>query len=310
MPRIPADVEREDRVAFNLTARQLALLAGTAIVCWMLASAARLLVPMPVAVGLVLPVLAVGMVVALGQRDGLGLDRLVLAAMRQARAPRRQVPAPEGIPGPPAILGHLPVGPRPAPMTLPVGGIGPDGLVNLGRDGAALVCQASTVNFALRTQAEQEALVGGFARVLHALTGPIQLVVRAERVEMGGLVAELEQAAGGLPHPALEQCARDYARFLAELANRRDVLRRTWLLVFHDPTTTGAGMRLARRAEEAAALLAKTGVTLTVLDQPAARAVLNAALNPDTPHLTLPPAATPRADVDEPITRVPRSPAC
>jgi hypothetical protein len=244
--------------------------------------------------------------VALGQRDGLSLDRLVVAAVRQARAPRRRVPAPEGIPDPPAILAHITAGPRPAPMAVPVGGIGPDGVVDLGRDGAALVCQATTVNFALRTQAEQEALVAAFARVLHALTGPIQLVVRAERVDVAGLVAELHQAAGGLPHPALERCARDHARFLGELAHRRDVLRRTWLLVFRDPIGSGDSVRLARRAEEAAALLAKANVTLIVLDQPTARVVLDSALDPDT--RATPPA--PRAPTDEPITRAPRSPAC
>ncbi len=307
MPRIPADVEREDRIAFNLTARQLALLAATAIVAWVLASAARLLLPLPVAVGLVLPVLAVGVVVALGQRDGLGLDRLALAALRQARSPRRQVPAPEGVPTPPAIFAHLPAWPRPAPLRLPVHIIDADGVVELGRDGAALVCQATTVNFALRTQAEQEALVGAFARVLHALTGPVQLVVRTERVDVDTLASELDQAAGGLPHPALEQCARDHAAFLGELARRRDVLRRAWLVVFRDPTTAEASVRLARRAEEAAALLAKAAVTLTVLDAPAARMVLDGALDPEILHLPAGHAAPQAAD--GPITRRPRRPA-
>jgi len=306
MPRIPADVEREDRIAFNLTARQLALLAATVIVAWLVASVARLLLPLPVAAGLVVPVLAVGVVVALGQRDGLSLDRLALAALRQARAPRRQVPAPGGVPAPPAILAHLTAGPAPAPLRLPVRTIHADGVVDLGRDGAALVCQATTVNFALRTQAEQEALVAAFARVLHALTGPVQLVVRTERVDVDTLASELDQAAGGLPHPALERCTRDHAAFLGELARRRDVLRRTWLVVFRDPAAVGASVRLGRRAEEAAALLAKAAVTLTVLDLPAVRMVLDRALDPDSPHA--PSDETPQV-AEEPITRRPRRPA-
>ncbi|SRR6266498_1824844 len=304
MPRIPADIEREDRIAFNLTARQLALLAATVIVAWLLASAARLLVPLPVAVGLALPVLAVGVVAALGQRDGLSLDRLALAALRQARTPRHQALAPEGVPAVPAVLARLPSGPRPAPLRLPVRSVAVDGVVELGRDGAALVCRASTVNFALRTQAEQEALVAALARVLHALTGPVQLVVRTERVDVDGLVSELDQQAGGLPHPDLERCARDHARFLGELARRRDVLRRTWLVVFREPVAASAAVRLVRRAEEAAALLAKAAVTLTVLDQQAARRVLDRALDPDSPH-ALPVSAAPPA-AGEPITRRPR----
>jgi PrgI family protein len=261
MPRIPADVEQADRIAFHLTARQLTILASTGTLAWLLAGTARLLLPVPVAAGLAVPVLAVGIVVAVGQRDGLPLDRLAMAAIRQARTPRRRVPAPEGIPSPPAILAHLPAGPAPAPLSLPVGGIDPDGVVELGADGAALLCQATTVNFALRTPAEQEALVAALARWLHALTGPVQLVVAAERVDLSEQVAELHKRAGGLPHPALETCARDHARFLAELARRRDVLHRRWLVVLRDPTAAGAGVRLARRAEEAATLLAAAGVT-------------------------------------------------
>src|SRR6266702_2475078 len=183
MPRIPADVDRPDRIAFNLTARQLAILATTGVLAWLLATAAQLLVPPVVAYALTLPIVAVGAALALGQRDGLSLDQLALAALRQARVPRRQVPAPEGVPAPPDLLANIPTGPRPAPLALPATGITRDGLVDLGSDGMALVCQASTVNFALRTPDEQQALVAAFARVLHALTGPVQVVVRAERVD-------------------------------------------------------------------------------------------------------------------------------
>jgi hypothetical protein len=301
MPRIPADVERPDRVAFNLTARQLVILAVTGVLAWLLATAAQLLVPPLVADALALPVVAVGAALALGQRDGLSLDQLAMAALRQARAPRRQVPAPEGVPAPPDLLAHLPAGPRPGPLALPAHGITPDGLVDLGGDGMALVCQASTVNFALRTPAEQEALVGAFARVLHALTGPAQLVVRTDRVDLAGLIGDLDERAGGLPHPALERCARGHAVFLDELGHRRDVLRRAWLLVFRDPTRSGASVRLARRAEQAAALLQAAGVQLVPLDQPHAYAVVASATDPDSP---LSPGGL--APPDLPVTRTPR----
>ena len=303
MPRIPADVERPDRIAFNLTARELAILATTGQLAWLLATAAQLLVPSLVADALALPLVAVGAALALGQHDGLGLDQLALAALLQARAPRRQVPAPEGVPAPPDLLAGIPTGPRPGPLALPARGIGPDGLVDLGGDGMALVCQASTVNFALRTPEEQEALVAAFARVLHALTGPVQLVVSAERVDLARLVRDLHQRAGGLPHPRLEQCARDHARFLGELARRRDVLRRTWLLVFRDPTRHGADVRLARRVDEAAGLLQGAGVRLAPLDQPHVYAVVGRAVDPDGPQ----PPAGPLL-VDQPVTRTPRRP--
>jgi PrgI family protein len=282
--RIPADVEYEDRLVFGLTARQLAILAGAGVLAWLSALALRPVLALPVAAMAALPVLAAGLLLAVGQRDGLSLDRLVLAALRHARTPRRHVPAPEGIPDLPALLRAVHTPPPLAPLCLPARGVDGDGVIDLAGEGAALLCRASTVNFALRTEAEQEALVAAFALFLHALSGPIQLVVRAERIDLGSLVGELERTVGELPHLQLEQCARDHTRFLGELAGRRDVLRRELLVVLREPQPQGAGARLLRRAEEAAALLAQAGIRLTPLDQTAAIEALTRAVDPDAPH--------------------------
>lgn len=281
---IPANVEYEDRLVFGLTARQLAILAGAAVLAWLLALALRPVLALPVAAVAALPVLAAGLLLAVGQRDGLSLDRLVLAALRHARTPRRHVLAPEGIPDLPALLRVVHTPPPLAPLCLPARGVDRDGVIDLAGEGAALLCRASTVNFALRTEVEQEALVAAFARFLHALWGPIQLVVRAERVDLDSLVEELERTAGELPDLQLEQCARDHARFLGELAGRRDVLRRELLLVLRDPRPQGAGARLLRRAGEAGGLLAQAGIRLTPLDQTAAIETLTRAVDPDAPH--------------------------
>src|SRR6266536_3131175 len=58
--RIPANVDREDRLLAGLTARQLGIVAATAVVGWAVGLAARLVVPLPVAAGLISPRLAAG----------------------------------------------------------------------------------------------------------------------------------------------------------------------------------------------------------------------------------------------------------
>jgi len=93
----------------------------------------------------------------------------------------------------------------------------------------------STVNFALRTPAEQEGLVAGFGRYLHSLTAPVQILIRAQRLDLTGQIAELRDRAGGLPHPALEQAALEHADYLAQLAEHSDLLRRQVLLVLREP---------------------------------------------------------------------------
>lgn len=303
--RIPADFERPDKLLAGLTARQLAILGVTAVVLWAGYTATRHLVP-PIAFGIVaVPVAAVAAMLALGRFEGVAADRWVTAAWRHRRSPHRLVPAPDGIAPAPAFLG-VPTdgraGPLPAALRLPVASISADGIVDLGGDGLALVCRASAVTFALRTPTEQEALVAGFARFLNSLGEPVEILVRAEPVDLTPTVDALLDAAPGLPHPALEAAARGHARFLTELAERRDLLRREVLVVLRQRAGDDAVGRLHRRAAEAGAALAAAGVTLVALDGPGVAACLARALDP-AGTTRLPGLADAASyDSDEPVT--------
>lgn len=283
--RIPADVERPDRLLANLTARQLAILSVAGVILWVAYEATRHVVPLAVFAAGACPFGALSLLLSLGHIEGLPADRLVVAAWHQLRSPRRLVVAPDGVRGAPGVLG-IDAGPLPAPLRLPLAGITPNGIVDLGADGLAVVCRASSVTFSLRTPAEQEALVAGFARYLNALADPVQLLVRAEPVDLAPMVRALLDAAPGLPHPGLEDAARDHAAFLAGLGERRTLLRREVLVVLRHPGAAnadradGAAERLRRRAEEAVSGLAAAGVVLTVLDGDAATACLARALDP------------------------------
>jgi len=287
--RIPADVEREDRILVGLTARQLAILSVAAVVLWAVYEGTRRLVPLPVFAALGAPVATAATVLALGRRGGVGFDRLLMAALRHARGPRRLVPAPESVPAAPQWSG-ADAGPRPSPLRLPLEGVIAEGIVDLGPEGYAFVARASTVTFGLRTPAEQQALVAGFARMCNALTGPLQVLVRAEPVDLSVTVADLLDAAGGLPHPKLEEAAREHARFLADLGATRNLLRREVLVVVRElagPTSSDAQVAttsLRRRAEEAASALSAAGVALSPLDEESASDVLARVLAPGRPR--------------------------
>lgn len=327
--RIPADVDREDTVVANLTARQLLILAVTGIVLYGTWSLSRSFVPAAVFLLGAVPTAGAAAFLALGRRDGLSMDRLVLAAVRQRTSARLRITAPEGTGPAPAWLAeritsgaeHAGQGAS-APPSLPVNGVNEAGVIDLGSDGLAAVAACGTVNFALRTPTEQEALVSAFGRYLHSLTAPVQVLVRAERLDLSAQIAELHAQAPGLPHPALEDAAREHADFLAELGRSSVLLRRQVLLVLREPigaappadglggasplaalaqlraarrsgpvTEAARGAaenRLARRLGEAAELLGPTGITVTPLDTGQASAVLAAACNPDS---LLPPSA-------------------
>jgi hypothetical protein len=105
--RIPADVEREDRLLGNLTARQLAILACGGVVLWALYSVTAHVVALPVFAALAAPLAALVVAMALGRVGGVSADRVALAAWRHHRSPHRLVPAPDGVPVPSASFAGL-----------------------------------------------------------------------------------------------------------------------------------------------------------------------------------------------------------
>lgn len=337
--RIPADVDREDRVIGPLTARQLLILAVTGIVLYGTYTITRAFVPLPVFLVLAIPIGATAAFLALGQRDGISLDRLVLAAVRQRMSPQHRVAAPEGIRPAPEWLAAGEAdrsAVSPAALRLPAEAVTDTGVIDLGKDGVAVVAVCSTINFSLRTPAEQESLVASFGRYLHSLTRQVQVLVRAERLDLSGQIAELREQAAGLPHPALEQAAREHAEYLDQLGRATELLRRQVLLILREPVlTTGptdgfggvsplaalsarrkatkqaamvdeatrraAEARLVRRLGEAVELLSPAGIVVTPLDAGQATAILSAACNPDS---VIPPNSG-LAGSDEVITTAP-----
>ena len=150
------------------------------------------MLPLPVFAVLAAPVAVIATALAIGQRDGLTLDRLLAAAWRQARSPRRMVTAPEGVPAIPDWVAPglaRQAGPAPAPVTPPWQLVTPDGVIGLGGDGAAAVCAVSTVNFALRSPAEQDALTAAYGRWLHSLTGPVQILIRTGHADLASAIS-------------------------------------------------------------------------------------------------------------------------
>ena len=288
---IPADIERPDKILAGLTARQAAILTTAAVIIWAAFEATRRLVALPVFAVMAAPVAVAAAALVMGQRDGLTLDRLLIAAWRHARSPRRLVTAPGGIPAPPAWASpHLArqQGGPPAPLDPLYRAVTNDGVIGLGDGGAAVAAAVSTVNLALRTPAEQDALTAAYGRWLNSLTGPVQILIRAGHADLSAAVADLEDTAPALPDPALEAAALDHAAFLTELAASRDLLTRQVLLVTREPRRTGpgaartggGGLRAAQRTAEAARLLSAADLTVSALDGGQVTALLTAAADP------------------------------
>ncbi len=280
--RVPADVDAPDKILYGLTFRQLAILAAAALAFYSAWRALHEVVPPPVLVGAA--VLFGGLVfgVAVGRRDGLPLDAWLLAAVRHSRAPRALSTTDTTSPTPDWVQAPASKVMLPAPLKLPADAIDDGGEIRLSGARAAMVA-ASNVNLALRTTDEQAALIDTFGRWLNSLSTPTQIVVSAQPVDLHSAAGALSRAVDGLSHPALADAATDHARFLDDLATRRDPLRRQVLIVTRGNAAERGEHAARRRADDTVRALSGLGVTTRALDGATVTAAIAAAADPYRP---------------------------
>ncbi|MFE3318095.1 PrgI family mobile element protein [Nocardia sp. NPDC059195] len=338
--RIPADVDRSDRLLGPFTARQLAVLATTAALMYVAWITVKTVIEPPIFLATMTPIGVIVTVAVVTRRDGLSTDLLAVAAIRHRLRPRHLVRTRGQAPPPPQWITNRTTRTRPRPPTpvaftaqmspLPESvtqtgsGIG---VIDLGADGLAVIAVAGTLNLSLRTPAEQDSLVGQLAGWLHTLRQPVQILVRSARLDLTEQITGLHSAAEQMS-PELAVAALDHADHLAELAARENPAHRQVLLVWREPTQTlaatglrarwpgrnrarralstgarrAAQSRLLRRMTEAADVLAPLGISVTALDETQARAVLTSCTNPEG-------LVSAAADIAEPSAIITSDPA-
>jgi hypothetical protein len=302
---IPADIDREDKIVWQLSARQCLILAVAALGVWSGVRVAAGWLSWWVLMLAAAPVTAAAVVLAIGRRDGVSADRWLIAALGFYRHTRPAPPesggpanaaAPVGVRVPVAAVG------LPARAVVDLAGYGGPGfgVVDLGPSGglAAAAIVSGAAAFALRSPAEQEATCAAFAGWLNSVTGPAHIVVRALPLDLRDAIARVDAAVAELDEwaPALADAAAGHAAHLRELSGAGLLTRRV-VLVLRQPPPPGparsgpaaqaradraAVTALGRRLAEAAELLGPAGVRVTPLDGEQLARVLRSAAHPWT----------------------------
>ncbi|MCY9785188.1 PrgI family protein [Nocardiopsis sp. EMB25] len=298
--RIPADIDRAEPVLFNLTARQCLIIAPVLVGAWGAYLLLRETVPLWVFALALAPVLGVAIAVALGERDGRGLERVAASALAWARSPKHLVGAPSGeIPQLPRWVPRLARAPRLAPLRLPASAITPEGVIDLGGRCAVMIF-CTTLPFQLASGREQDQTLAAFAGVVDALSEPVQVLVQRRKADLSSFTAMVRDNTSHLPHRALAEAAVAHADFLDELARTHELSHQQVVVVV---TATGpahrAGAALRRTAQDTADRLATLGIRTYVLGGVEAEQLLRQAMAAPGQTVTdSDPGADARSDTD------------
>jgi hypothetical protein len=93
------------------------------------------------------------------------------------------------------------------------------------------VIEAQSVNFALKSETEREAIMAGYRAFLNSLSYPIQVVVRVLPTDVEGYLTGLRERLGGGTSEALRRLALDHESFVRKLARDRTLLERRFYAV-------------------------------------------------------------------------------
>lgn len=98
------------------------------------------------------------------------------------------------------------------------------------------VLMVSSINFALKSEDEQQAIIQGYMQFLNGLDHPLQVVIQSRRMNVDGYLATLKAQEETIHNELLRTQIRDYTSFIKELVELGQIMqKRFFVVVPYDP---------------------------------------------------------------------------
>ncbi|NCP76708.1 hypothetical protein GW819_03070 [Candidatus Gracilibacteria bacterium] len=100
------------------------------------------------------------------------------------------------------------------------------------KDGSSrMVLKVHAVNFNLKSEEEQDAIIIGYQRFLNSLRFPIQIIVRSLKVDIEGYLMKLKNIALKQKNPLLQEQSYRYIDFLTNLIDMAQIMKKDFYIV-------------------------------------------------------------------------------
>ncbi|MFA5413170.1 MAG: hypothetical protein WC348_01335 [Patescibacteria group bacterium] len=98
------------------------------------------------------------------------------------------------------------------------------------------VLLVSSINFALKSEDEQNAIIAAYVSFLNALEFPLQIVIQSRKLNIDGYLEKLKQAEKEQENELLKIQIADYREYVRELVEMGDIMsKRFYVTVPYDP---------------------------------------------------------------------------
>ena len=113
-----------------------------------------------------------------------------------------------------------------------------DGVVVTKEGGLRMILLVSAINFALKRDEEQSALIYQYQNFLNSLTFPIEIVIQSRQLDLTGYLAKLDQRLEAQTNELLQIQTADYIDFVKKMISIANIMdKKFFIVVPYNPTS-------------------------------------------------------------------------
>lgn len=123
----------------------------------------------------------------------------------------------------------------PSKRSLPISEIRNDTVIM--RDGTLrAILMVSSINFALKSNEEQQAIISAYMQFLNSLSFPLQIVVQSRKMDISKYLTKLQQVEKEQTNDLLRLQIADYRKYISDLVEMGDIMsKRFYVVIPYDP---------------------------------------------------------------------------
>ncbi len=119
-----------------------------------------------------------------------------------------------------------------------------DNVVLLKNSSLRAVIEVSAINFELRSEGEQIAILQNFQRFINSIDFPLQIVIHSRKLNIDEYLKLIDQSANALTNELLKIQATEYSKFVKDLSDLSNIMSKKFYIVvpfyvFEAPSKSG-----------------------------------------------------------------------
>lgn len=105
--------------------------------------------------------------------------------------------------------------------------------------GVRAILRTSSINFNLKSEQEQEAIIHGYQGFLNSLEFPIQILVRSKKLNIDDYIEQVEKLGEKQENKLLQDQTYEYAQYIKRLVEYADIMEKEfYVIVAYNPGRT------------------------------------------------------------------------